>query len=113
MNTPAKDMSTVSEILKQPENIREIHIIVIMDQALYAKAAEIIWKHADQYANIILRLGISQTICNVTSNLSTRFQDAGLRDLYIEASIIAEGSINRVMDGNMYNRAVRVHKSIY
>jgi hypothetical protein len=101
---PATEMSTVSEILQQSENIRHMlylqDIVVVIDQALYAKATEIIWKHADQYANIIFRLG---TICNVMSILGARFQDAGLRDLRIEAGIIAEGSVNRVMDGKMYN----------
>ena len=47
------------------------------------------------------------------SILGARFQDGGLRDLCIEAGIIEVGSVNRVMDGKMYNRAVRMHKSIY
>ena len=76
-------------------------IIVVMNQVLYAKGAEIIWKHADQYANIILRLGTFHTICNVMSILRTRFQDADLRDFCIEAGVIAEDSVNLVMDGKM------------
>ena len=35
------------------------------------------------------------------------FQDAGLKDICIEAGIVAEGSINGVLDGKHYNRAVR------
>ena len=45
--------ATVSEIVKQSEKLRQMiylkDIIVVMDQALYAKAAGIIWKHADQH----------------------------------------------------------------
>ena len=37
----------------------------------------------------------------------------GLKDICIEAGIVAEGSINGVLDGKHYNRAVRVHKYIY
>lgn len=117
INAPATEMSTVAEILKQSECVRQMlhlpDIVVVMDQALYAKAAEIVWKHSEQYSHIILRLGAFHTICNVMSILGCRFQDAGLRDLCIESGLIAEGSINRVMDGKMYNRAIRVHKSIY
>lgn len=40
--------------------------------------------------------------------LRMRFQDAGLKDLYIEAGIVAEGSVNGVLDGKHYNRA-QVH----
>ena len=41
------------------------------------------------------------------------FRDAGLKDIWIDAGIVAEGSINGVLDGKHCNRAVRVHKCIY
>ena len=69
-------------------NLKEI--VVAMDQALYAKAAEI-----NTYSPIILRLGTFHTICNLISIIGKRFQDAGLKDLCIEPGVIAEGSISR------------------
>ena len=47
------------------------------------------------------------------SEVSGLFRDAGLKDICIEAGIVAEGSINEVLDGKHYNRAVRVHRCIY
>ena len=47
------------------------------------------------------------------SILGARFQDADIRGLRIEAGVIAEGSVNGVMDGKRYNQEVRVQKSIY
>ena len=48
INAPATELSTVLEILNQSECIREEllleTIVVVIDQALYAKAAEIVWK---------------------------------------------------------------------
>ena len=68
INAPATELSTVSEILKKSEDIRKSlnlsSVVVVMDQALYAKASEIIWKHNDAYCNIILRMGAFHTICN-------------------------------------------------
>ena len=58
-------------------------------------------------------MGTFHTICNALSILGKRFRDAGLKDICIEAGIVAEGSINDVLDGKHYNRAVRVHKYIY
>ena len=52
-------------------------------------------------------------ICNFLGILGKRFQDAGLRDLCIEAGIVAEGSVTRVLKGRHYNRAVRTHKCMY
>ncbi len=45
--------------------------------------------------------------------IGKRFRDAGLKDICIESGIVAEGSVNGVLDGKHYNRAVRVHKCIY
>lgn len=117
INAPATQLTTVSEILQQSEDIRQRlnlpSIVVVMDQALYAKACEIKWKNSDNYDDIVLRLGTFHTICNVLSIIGKRFQDAGLRDICIESGILAEGSVSSVMDGKMYNRGVRIHKYIY
>ncbi|KAJ8346686.1 hypothetical protein SKAU_G00280870 [Synaphobranchus kaupii] len=115
INSPATQLTTVFEILNQSELIRkELHletIVVVMDQALYAKATEIAWKHKERFSNILLRMGTFHTICNALAILGKRFRDAGLKDICIEAAIVAEGSVNGVLDGKHYNRAV--HKYIY
>ena len=117
INAPATDMSTVNEVLTQTLNIMETlelkEIVCVFDQALYAKAAEITWKHDDKFKHIILRMGAFHTIYNLLSTIGKRFQDAGLRDLCVEAGVIAEGSITGVMEGRKYNRAVRLHKIVY
>ena len=74
---------------------------------------EIKWKLPDKFDNIIVRMGAFHTTCTLLAIIGKRFQDAGLKDICIEADIIAEGSIGAVLDGKMYNRAVRVHKLIY
>lgn len=69
INAPATDMATVQEILVQSEAIRTTlqldNVVIVMDQALYAKAAEIVWKNREQYNHLILRLGTFHTIMNV------------------------------------------------
>ena len=72
INAPATELSTVFEILNQSEEIRKKlclpAIVVVMDQALYAKAAEIAckqvqfsnmgtWEHFIQFALLCLSLG--------------------------------------------------------
>ena len=58
-------------------------------------------------------MGAFHTLCNALSILGKRFRDAGLKDICVEAGIVAEGSVNGVLVGKHYNRAVRVHKYIY
>ena len=117
IHAPATELTTVFEILNQSELIRrELYlqtVVVVMDQALFAKAVEITWKHKERFGNILLRMGTFHTICNALSILGKRFGDGGLKDICIEAELVAEGSINGVLDGKHYNRAVTVHKCIY
>ena len=117
INAPATELSTVNEILCKSEDIRkrlnQKDIVVVLDQALYAKACEVAWKSRELYENIILRLGTFHTICNLLSILGKRFQDVGLRDICIESGILAEGSVSSAVEGKMYNRGVRIHKYIY
>ena len=104
------------EILKQSEEIGKkldlSLIVVVMDQALYAKAAEIAWKQ-DQFSNIVLRIGTFHTICIALAILGKQFGDSGLKDIFIESQIVAEGSISAVIDGKPYNCGVRAHKYLY
>lgn len=87
--------------------------MVVTDQALFAKACEVIWKRNEIYGSIILRLGTFRITCVALAIIGKQFQDAGLRDICIESGILVEGSVSSVMDGKMYNYAVRVRKYIY
>lgn len=64
-------MKTVNEILCKSDEIRKVlnlkEIVFVMDQALYAKVAEMKWQHLNTYSSIILRLGTFHTICNLMS----------------------------------------------
>ena len=117
VNSPATDMSTVYKVLQNSLDIMHSldlqNIVCVFDQALYAKASEIKWKHSGKFGCIILRMGVFHTICNLMSTIGKRFQDAGLRDICIESGVISEGSITGVMEGRKYNRAVRLHKMVY
>ena len=116
INAPATQLSTVYEILQQSLNVmthlRLNSIVCVFDQALYAKAVEIIWKNSERHDGIILRLGVFHTICTLLAVIGKCFKDAGSQDLCIEAGIVAKGSFSGVMEGRRYNRAVRTHKLI-
>ena len=107
INAPATEMSTVKEVLEQTLRIMQSlqlqNIVCVLDQALYAKAAEIVWKH-EKFKNIVIRMGVFHTICNLLSIIGKRFQDAELRDLCVEAGVLAEGSVAGLMAGRKYNR---------
>ena len=117
INAPATKLSTVHEILEQAIKIMRAlnldEIVCAFDQALYAKAAEITWKHPLQYKPLVLRMGVFHTIMNLLSIIGKRFGSAGLGDLAVECNIIAAGSISSVLGGRNYNRGVRLCKLVY
>lgn len=80
INAPATQMSTVNEALNQSLSIMQCldltKIVCVFDQALYAKAVEITWKHAGKFQNIIIRLGVFHTICTLLAIIGKPFQDA-------------------------------------
>ena len=53
-------------------------------------------------------MGMFHTTMMHMGILSNRFKDAGLRDLLIQSSVIAEGSIDRALCGKTYKRGVRM-----
>lgn len=117
INSPATDIATVHEVLLQSLKIKNSlqlkSIVLVFDQALYAKATEIQWKHAEKFKDLVLRMGVFHTACTMLSIIGKRFQDAGLRDICVESGVVAEGSVSGVLDGRRYNRGVRFHKLMY
>ena len=117
IDAPATSMSTVHKILVRSQKIREAlelkSKVLVFDQALYAYATEIAWKHPDKFSDIVIRMGVFHTECTLLSIIRKRFQDAGLRDVFIESGVIAEGSVTGVLEGCRYSRAVRFHKLMY
>ena len=72
IDAPATNTFTVFEVLAQSVKIKESlklkSIVVVFDQALYAKAADIKWKLSERFESIVLRMGGFHTIATFSSN---------------------------------------------
>ena len=61
IDAPASDMATVHEIMVQSLKINRIimlkfkSIVLVFDQALYAKATEVKWRQSQRFKDIVLR----------------------------------------------------------
>ena len=117
INHPATSMATINEMLCQALRIKHQigieSIVLVCDQAIYAKAVEVAWSDQSKFESVVIRLGAFHTICTFLAVIGKRFGEAGLRDIAIESGVIAEGSIKGVFHGKQYNRAVRFHKLLY
>ena len=86
--------------------------VVVVDQATYAKAFEIVCKHKEEFKSVVLRLGSFHTCLDILAVLGKRFEHSGLRDLLVESGVVTEGSVDGVLNGRHYNRSVQIHKLV-
>lgn len=87
-------------------------MVVTLNQAVYAKAQNILWRHKPSLRNVVARLGSFHTSMTFMAVIGKRFSDAGLRDVLTESEIVSSGSVGGVIKGKHYNRAIRAHKYI-
>ena len=96
-DAPATQVNTIFEILNNANSIENSlnlnSMVVVMDQAIYAKAIEISWKHQDLFRDLVLRLRIFHTIGVLLAVTDQRSGAAGLRDTVIESKATADGSV--------------------
>ena len=96
--------------LQIADQLGQHDVIIVFDQAIYAKALEVLWQNKDQFQRLVVRLGSFHTICAFFATIGKRFGDAGLPDVLMESGIVASGSVAGVIEGHHYNRAVCTHK---
>ena len=103
------NMDTIQTIgdrcLEIMEKLKLSNVVVVFDQAVYCKFQEIRLGNPTWENKIIPRLGEFHTCMSFLSIIGKRFGSAGLIDI-----LVAQGSVNGVVGGKMYNRAVRCHK---
>ncbi|XP_067300890.1 uncharacterized protein [Pseudorasbora parva] len=108
------DLDTVHTILTRSIEIADKlelnEIVLVMDQAIYAKAQEIRWMNTTFMERLVLRMGEFHTAMAYLSCIGKHFGDAGFQDVIIEAEVVAAGSIEGVITGHQYNRSIRTHK---
>ena len=111
------ELATVHEAMERScalaKALRQEHVIITMDQAVYCKAQEIRWKHPEKFRNVVLRMGAFHTANTFLAVLGKRFGDAGLQDIMVESGVVAAGSVDAVLGGRHYNRGVRAHKIVW
>ena len=117
IDSPATDMKTAYEVLSRGCEIRDRlqlnAVACVFDQAFYAKAMEVYWKHKRLFKGLVIMMGGFHLLTMLLGVIGSRFGDAGLRELAVQSDVLAEGSVDKVLSGKQYNRHVRLHKVAY
>ena len=116
INSSPTEMSTVYSVLCQSMNMARLaglnFTIIVFDQAIYAKAVDLVLQRPTEFKPIVLHLGGFHISLTFLAVLGKRFKDAGLADVLIESTVGGSSSVQSALDGRHYNRAVRMHKLV-
>lgn len=111
VNRSPSDYSTLYTVLKyasdlvQKEGMKSL--IITFDQPLYVKARDIVAASNFYGVQIIVRLGCFHLLMSFMGCIGYIMAGSGLKDIL--SVIFAEGSVDKILDGHSYARAVRAH----
>ena len=74
------------------------------------KAYPITWNNPERYQNHIILIGTFHLACAFMKMIGKKMDGSGLSDVLLEAGLIGSGSLQSVLSGKHYERAVHCHK---
>ena len=86
-------------------------VVCAFDQAFYAKAVEVYWKHKEQFVSLVIIMGGFHLLLMPLEVIGSRFGDVELRELAVQSDVVAEDSVEkyRALNEKQYNQAVLLH----
>lgn len=116
-DSPATDLKTAYEVLsggcEMKNRIQLSAVVCVLDQPFYAKAMEVYWEHKELFDGIVIMMGGFHLLLMLLGVIGSRFRDAGHRELAVQSNVVAEGSVDKSLNGKQYNRGVHLHKCVY
>ena len=117
IDAPTTDLKTTFKVSCRACEIRERlglkAVACVFDQSFYTKAIEVFWKNRDLFRNLVIMMGGFYLLMMLLGIIGHHFGDAGLAKLAVESDDVAGGSIEKILSGKNYNRAIRMHKILY
>ena len=116
VNSPITENATVQHIINISRDATKLVgqnvTIITCDLAVAKKAYALVWQNPVNYSDVVIRLGVFHTLCSAFGTIGKRMNGSGITEVILESGICASGSVNKVMSGKHYNRALRVHKLV-
>jgi hypothetical protein len=114
INHPITDYKAVQECLRYAEEgtkkVGQTYVITTFDLGVCMKAYPLVFSRPIKYKNHIIMIGTFHIICAYFKMVGHKMNGSGLSDVLMEAGLIASGSLNGVMNGKHYSRAINCHK---
>jgi len=113
---PITQVSTVHQCLltsmQISEKLGQKFTFVTFDLAAAKLAFNVKFHNPEQFSNVTVHLGAFHTICAYMAALGRMMEGSGFEELVLDAGICASGSLDQMISGKHYNRALRVHQNM-
>ena len=83
--------------------------MVTQDQAIYEISYTLRKENADNFTNLILRLGGFHLLMNYLGAVGKFISGSGLSDILVQSKVMLEGTVNKVLSGKGYYQAINAH----
>jgi len=111
---PITDFVTMNQCLDTSmavsSKVEQEYTMVTMDLAAAKTAYDLIWAEEDKYQKVLLNLGPFHVMCSYMGAIGKMMCGSGFNDIVVEGGLCASGSIDQVMTGRHYNRALHIHQ---
>ena len=111
------DMSTVFTTMKRfvdmTKAMGQVHSVQTFDQQLYATAKQVEWAIPETFRDHTVRLGGFHTLSCYIATIGKLWGDGGLKDLLVDSSVYAAGTVDQMLNGKEFNRATRAFVLAY
>lgn len=116
INYPITEYRTVQECLRVAEEttteVGQQYVITTFDLGVCMKAFPLVWNSPEKYKNHIIMIGTFHLICAYMKAVGKKMSGSGLEEVFLESGLVGNGSIDGVMGGKHYDRAINCHTVI-
>ena len=117
IDEPITEYSTVAELLRRSAEataeVGQEYVISTFDLGVCMKALPLIWKFPQQYGKHIVLIGQFHQAMNYIGMLcGHKMRGSGYQEILLEAQLVSSGSLNGVLSGKAYAKALYCVKTV-
>ena len=105
--------TTMKRCVDMTKAMGQVHSVQTFDQQLYAIAKQVKWAIPETSRNHTVRLGGFHTLSCYIAAIGKLWGDGGLKDLLVDSSVYAAGTVDQMLNGKEFNRATRAFALAY
>ena len=114
IQAPASELDTLNTVVKRvlhvAKSIKQQHIVLTVDEALYPKLLELKWS-VEEYKDVLIPcLGGLHIAISFLGVIGRHMSESGLSELWVGCDLLGANAAQHVMGGKGYARAIRTHK---